>query len=212
MNLTDAGEGRIRGYLFVLERSLRTFLPRDMVSDAVREVESHLRERIDQADGAPNEAAAIERILAELGTPLRVAQAYSSEITIDEAVTTGRLVPIARALGQLAMTTATGFFAAFGLLFGYLAAVAFLLLAVLKPIFPDNVGLHYVNGVPTGFGGHFPLKPGEVVKGGYWIIPICLAAGLAILVVTHRAARGFLRRMKTRLADRAALRRHAPRL
>lgn len=204
MKLTEAGEGRIRGYLFVLERSLRTFLPREMVSDAVREVESHLRERIDQADGAPNEAAALERILEALGTPLRVAQAYSSEITIDEAVATGRFVPTVRALGQVAMTTAGGFAAALGFLVGYSAALGFIVIAVLKPIFPRNVGLHVINGYPVGFGAHFPLEPGEVVHGGYWIVPVCLALGLAILVGTHRAARVFLRRMRSRLVDRAA--------
>src|SRR5881396_3014514 len=102
MQLTESGESRINGYLFVLERSLKTFLPGDVVRDAVREIESHLRERIATADGAPNERAALEQILAELGPPLRVAQAYSAERTIDEAVTTGRFIPTVRAVGQLA--------------------------------------------------------------------------------------------------------------
>lgn len=42
MNLSEAGESRIRGYLFMLESSLRTFLKRDVAADAVREVESHI--------------------------------------------------------------------------------------------------------------------------------------------------------------------------
>lgn len=32
MKLSDSGESRVRGYLFVFERSLRTFLPRDIAS------------------------------------------------------------------------------------------------------------------------------------------------------------------------------------
>ena len=102
MNLTETGESRVNGYLFVLERSLKTFLPVDVVRDAVREIDSHVRERVATADGAPNERAALEQILAELGPPLRVAQAYSAERTIDEAVATGRFVPIVRAVGHLA--------------------------------------------------------------------------------------------------------------
>ena len=89
MQLTETGESRINGYLFVLERSLKTFLPAETVRDAVREIESHLRERVASADGAPNERAALEKIIAELGPPLRVAQAYSAERTMDEAVATG---------------------------------------------------------------------------------------------------------------------------
>jgi uncharacterized membrane protein len=192
MQLTETGESRVNGYLFVLERSLKTFLARDAVRDAVREIESHLRERILAADGSPDQHAALERILAELGPPLRVAQAYSAERTIDEAVATGRLVPMARAVSQVASTTITGFFAALGLLIGYLTAFAFLALAVLKPIFPENVGVQYLRGIPVGFGAHFPLEPGVELHGGYALIPVALACGLAIFVGTHRGARRFL--------------------
>ncbi len=192
MNLTETGESRLNGYLFVLERSLRSFLPPEAVRDAVREIESHLRERVLSIDGAPNERDALEGILAQLGPPLRVAQAYSAERTIDEAVTTGRLVPIVRAVGHLAATTVTGFFAALGLLTGYLTAFAFFALAALKPIFPTNVGLQYVGGFPIGLGAHFPLTPGTELGGGYWVIPFALFCGLGIFVGTHRGARRFL--------------------
>jgi uncharacterized membrane protein len=192
MQLSDTGESRANGYLFVLERSLKTFLPPDVVRDAVREIESHLRERVATAGGTPSEREALERILAELGPPLRVAQAYSAERTIDEAVTTGRFVPIVRAVGHLAATTVTGFFTALALFIGYLVSFCFVAIAVLKPIFPDNVGVEYVHGFPIGLGAHFPLGAGKELHGGYWVIPIGLFCGLAIFVGTHRCARRFL--------------------
>jgi hypothetical protein len=192
VTLTETGESRVNGYLFVLERSLKAFLPPDVVRDAVREIESHVRERVATADGAPNEREALERILAELGPPLRVAQAYSAERTIDEAVTTGRFVPIVRAVGHLAFTTITGFFAALGLLVGYVSSFAFIAIAVLKPIFPDNVGIEYMHGYPVALGARFPLEPGVVMGGGYWVIPFALFCGLGIFVGTHRGARKFL--------------------
>src|SRR5580765_3219544 len=133
MNLSQVGESRVNGYLFVLERSLKSFLPIDIVRDARREIESHVRERVAAHDGSPNEREALERILAELGPPLRVAQAYSAERIIDEAVTTGRVVPIARALWHLAVTTLSGFFAALGLFAAYSAGLSFIMVAVLKP-------------------------------------------------------------------------------
>lgn len=192
MQLSETGESRVNGYLFVLERSLKTFLPSDVVRDAVREIESHLRERVASADGAPNEREVLERILAELGPPLRVAQAYSAERTIDEAVTTGRFVPIVRAVGHLALTTVSGFFAALGLFIGYVVAFAFVACAVLKPIFPNNVGIQYVHGIPIGVAAQFPVAPGTVLGGGYWMIPVSLFLGLGIFVLTHRGARRFL--------------------
>jgi uncharacterized membrane protein len=192
MQLTNIGESRINGYLFVLERSLKTFLPIDLVRDAVREIESHLRERIAAADGAQEERAALEEILVALGPPLRVAQAYSAERTIDEAVTTGQLVPIVRAIWHLASSTVVGFVAAFGLLLGYLIGLGSLMVAVLKPIFPDNAGIQFVHGIPIGFVAQFPVSPNMDLRGGYWVIPLALAFGLGALVITHRCARKYL--------------------
>ena len=192
MNLTETGESRVNGYLFVLERSLKTFLPSDVVRDAVREIESHLRERVLAADGAPNEREALEKILAELGPPLRVAQAYSAERTIDEAVATGRMVPMVRAVWQLALKTFVGSAVATGLFSAYAAGIAFLSIAVLKPIFPNNVGVIVRDGKLPTFGGQFPLPPGAAVYGGYWVIPVSIACGIGVLVLTHLATRRYL--------------------
>jgi hypothetical protein len=194
VNLSDVGESRVNGYLFVLQRSLKTFLPADTVHDAVREIESHLRERIATADGAPNEREALEKILAELGPPLRVAQAYSAERTLDEAVTTGRLLPMFRAMWHLAVTTVAGFGAALGMFAGYFIGLAFLAVAVTKPIFPNNVGLWVYDrdGLPHDLGIQFPAPADAHLAGGYWVIPICLIAGLAVLVLDYRGTRRFL--------------------
>jgi uncharacterized membrane protein len=199
--LGETGESRVNGYLFVLERSLRTFLPPDTLRDAVREIESHLRERIDAATAVPDERTALEKILAELGPPLRVAQAYSAERTIDEAVATGRFVPMLRAIWHLAVTTTTGFAVALGLFIGYATGVAFLVVAALKPIFPNNVGIWFANGVPVTLGARFPAPPGQV-GGGYWVIPIAALCGLCILVVSHRCERRYLAWWRARRAAR----------
>ena len=193
MILSEVGESRLAGYLFVLERSLILGLPRDVARDAAREIESHVRERIAAVTASSDERAALEKILAELGPPLRVAQAYSAEHTLDEAVTTGRLVPMARAIWHLALTTLLGFCAALGLVAGYLTGATFLVLGILKPIFPDNVGFWVVNGewsMPSSLGIKF--FPSAAPAGGNWVILIGLVFGLGFLVLTHRGASRFL--------------------
>ncbi|MCX6545222.1 MAG: hypothetical protein NTV05_12540 [Acidobacteria bacterium] len=198
MTLTEVGESRVNGYLFILDRSLRSFLPREIASDAVREVASHIRERCDQAEAAPDERAAIERVLAELGPPLRVAQAYSHEMTLDEAVTTGRFVPMARALWHSATSSVVGFGWAILVFTGWSMGVSLLAMAVLKPVFPNNIGFFTLNGQPRGFGMEFALPPGTEAHGGYWLMPVALVAGLGVLVVTQRLSRRILLWMRAR--------------
>ena len=198
MTISEKGEARIRGYLYMLMSSLRSFLPPDVAKDAVREVESHIRERVEQIEGQPDESLALERVLEDLGSPLKLAQIYAAEMTIEEAVTTGRASAVFRALWHGAGTTIGGFFTALGLLVGYLMGVSLLGIAVLKPLFPENVGLVVVNGMPTALGAVFPLPAGGELVGGYWVIPISILVGLLILVGTHKVARKAIMRFKAR--------------
>lgn len=198
MKLSEDGEARIRGYLYMLLSSLRSFLPGDIAKDAVREVESHIRERVEQVEYQPDERLALERLLEGLGSPTKLAQIYAAEMTIEEAVTTGRAASVARALWHGAGTTVGGFFTALGLLVGYLAGVSFLGIAVLKPVFPENVGLVVVDGMPIAFGAIFPIPAGGELVGGYWIIPVSVLMGLSILVGTHKLARKAILSFKAR--------------
>jgi hypothetical protein len=199
MTLSDTGEARVRGYLYVLERSLRASLPAAVVTDAVREVESHIRDRVAEIEPLPDERAALERVLAALGTPTRVARGYSLELSVEEALTTGRLTSTLRVIWLMATTTIAGFFAAIFLFTGYVTGAAFLLLAVMQPFMPDRIGFIMRDGVPQGFGMRDQLMPDVEIVGGWWVLPFCLIAGLALLVLTHKGARAWLRWIQTRI-------------
>jgi uncharacterized membrane protein len=201
MKLSDSGESRIRGYLFVFERSLKSYLPPAVAADAVREVESHIRDAAAQAGDVPDEHDALERILNRLGPPMKVAQAYSLELVMDEAETTGRVGPVLRSLFQTAATGVAAFFGALGLFVGYSIGFAFVAIAILKPIFPENVGIWMVNGIPVSAGAMFPPPPpqrGWELAGGYAIVPIAFGIGLILLVITHRLARRWIGALRAR--------------
>ena len=200
MTLSETGESRVRGYLYVLEQSLRASASAQLVADAVREVESHIRERVAESSGMPNERDALEAILARLGSPATVARAYSLEMIMDEAAVGGRTVAVLRSVFHAAATGVLGFLTALLLLLGYSAAAAFISIAALKPIFPNNVGLWLHNGVSLG--GQFPAPPGVTPLGGYWIVPICLFAGLFFFIVTHKLARRWIARVREGIRNR----------
>ncbi len=202
MILSETGEARVKGYLFVLGRSLRSFLPEAMARDALTEIEGHIRERVAEVDAVPDERAALETVLEHLGAPLRVAQAYAGEMTIEEAVATGRPGAALRAIWHLATTSVGGFFGALGLFISFVAGLSFLAIAVLKPIIPEHVGIVAVNGIPRSLGVFESLPPGAELWGGYWVIPVAAVAGLLILALAHRGTMRYLGWWRSRLASR----------
>jgi uncharacterized membrane protein len=205
MQLTSTGEARVRGYLFVLERSLLTFLARAQADDVVREIHSHILERAAETEPVPNEKDALERILAHLGSPHAVARAYSAEMAAEEAVVTGHVLAVGRALLHLGAAGVRGFFTVIALCIGYTVGAGLVLLAPLKLIAPENVGIIMRGGLPVAVGAVFPVPPDARIVGGYWVVPVALLVGGAVLLFTHRAARATLRRwLETRRSRGAA--------
>jgi uncharacterized membrane protein len=200
MRLTDTGEKRIQGYLYMLSRALRTPGAGAFADEALKEVESHIRERLGQeADG--DERAVVERVLRELGTPQRVAEAYSSEMTLDEAVTTGRFLAVTRAVWHMATTSVYGFAWAMAAFTGWTLGVSVALVAPLKVLMPNNVGVFYLNGQVHSVGAVIVAQPGvEAQPFGYWVVPVALALGAGIMVGTHRASRRVLGWIRARKA------------
>ena len=199
MKLSDAGVARLRGYLWLLDRSLQSRLPRAAARDALNEIERHIDARIAETDAAGDERVALERILAELGTPLRVAQAYSADRNLDDAVETGRVFAIVRSIAHAAFATVFGFIAAIVLFTGYVSGIAFVVIGLAKPLFPNNVGIWRVNGpdsIPSSLG--FKWNTTETPAGGDWVIAIGLGVGITLLALTHWGARAFLRWYRAR--------------
>lgn len=203
MTLSETGDSRVRGYLHILERSIRASATAPLAADAVREVESHIRERVAESAGMPNERDALEAILRRLGSPATVARAYSLEMIMEEAAIGGRLVDVLRSLFHAAATSVGSFLIAVLLFVGYSAGAALIATAALKPIFPNNVGLWVHEGVSLG--AQFPAPDGVAPLGGYWIVPICLLAGLVILIATHRLARRWVGGLRERMRNRRTL-------
>ena len=139
-------------------------------------------------------------MLTEVGSPTEVARAYAGERILDEAIVTARIVPMVRALSRMARSTGTRLGGGVHL-HGYFLAAALMIVAALKLVFPDNVGLWDGGlGFPSDLAMKMPVPTGEQPAGGDWIIPVLLFVGLSCGVVTHRGAGRFLewcRRQRT---------------
>jgi hypothetical protein len=93
-----------------------------------------------------------------------------------------------------AMVSIVGFISFVLGLTGYGFALGFIVSAVMKPIFPDHVGLWTDHGVTLGI--RETAQQGDLL--GWWIIPIGLILGTIFLIATTRLLRWMLRFAKSR--------------
>ena len=192
MRLSDVGESRVNGYLFVLERSLKSFLPSDVVRDAVREIESHLRER----DRGGRRLAERTRGGRADSRATRAAAARRSGVFDRADHRRGGRDRPRRADGPC--RRASGGQHHHRVLHGAVAVDRLplqpLVLRARRPqadLSEQRRWSQFVRGYPVELGAHFPLGDADL-RGGYWVIPIALFFGLAIFVGTQRGARRFL--------------------
>ena len=100
---------------------------------------------------------------------------------------------ILESLFRWASLSVAGFFVLVGSMMGYFLGTVFLLVAALKPFHPQTAGLWLLRdsagdleiSIRLGFGS-VPTAGRDVL--GWWIVPIGLLAGWAILMLTTRFA------------------------
>ena len=95
-----------------------------------------------------------------------------------------------------------GFWVALGISVGYTLGASFLFLAIMKPVFPQNVGFWADNadGIPRDLAMKVPAPANQHDVAGYWLIPVCVILGILALRATHGLARRFLTRWRERRA------------
>lgn len=192
--MTDqAPDPRIGAYLRRLRWALAP-LPAEDREEIVREIHSHLLDRSGPGAAAPVPFETVER---ELGPPEGLARRYLEGYEISVALGSGsawRMLHTAlRLLGRGGSALGVFFI---GLL--YLAALAFLGTALLKPVFPENVGLWTGGQPPVFFLGFvdLPVRPGVREVLGYWVIPLALGAALALYALATALLRRLLRSLR----------------
>jgi hypothetical protein len=102
-------------------------------------------------------------------------------------------VRILESLFRWASLSVAGFFVLVGSMMGYFLGTVFLLVAALKPFHPQTAGLWLLRdsagdpeiSIRLGFGS-VPAAGRDVL--GWWIVPIGLLAGCAVLMLTTRFA------------------------
>jgi uncharacterized membrane protein len=174
-------------YLQALRSHLKS-LPAETREEILLEISSHIQESLTQP------GATLDEVLTRLGTPERVASAYRDNILLARARRSFSPIVMARAILRLATKGVFGFIVCVCATIGYCFGGGFVLVALLKPIFPNHTGMWVVDGRVINMGVLFPIPapPAHEIL-GQAIIPICLVLGTFILLATFGAVRLFLR-------------------
>ncbi len=184
---SESGD-RMERYLLRFRLALGN-TPEAEKKEIVSDIRCHIAERVDESDQTAVEA--LTQTLDALGSPESLAQIYRAEGLLNRAAAGSSPWLLVRATFVWALTGIEGLFALLALFVGYATALSFLACAVLKPIFPDHVGV-WVDPPLFTFGVIYSPPARELL--GYWIIPIALVIGVSLLVLTTRCGRWLIRR------------------
>lgn len=160
-------------------------------SGLLSELEAHAAEGV-AASAALGELARLDDALSRLGRPGEYLRPLLADALIERGTRTYSPLTIGRGLFHLLLAgsrrTAIGI--AFGL--GYLLLAIFTVMAVLKPLWADHVGLFRL---PDGTisAGIVAAPPGTQELLGWWSIPIALALAALLYVALTRGLRALRR-------------------
>jgi len=190
--MTTAGHAqrRIDAYLGRLRRGLRGINDED-ARDIVEELRGHITDKA-SASGEVT-AAAVEAVLAALGTPEELASQYMTDELLSRAAVSRSPIRILESLFRWASLSVAGFFVLLSSITGYFLGGALTLCGVLKIIHPQTAGLWAFRDNTGGFEISLRLGFGSAPAGGrdvlgWWIVPIGLVVGCGLVMLTTRFA------------------------
>jgi len=189
MTIPKDANQKIEAYLANLRAQLRGF--HDLqIAEIVAELRSHILDKLDIAgDATPSQ---VDAILAALGTPKALAGQYITDSVLARAELSRSPLRILASLFRWASLSVAGFFVLISSILGYFFGVVFILVALLKPFHPQTAGLWLLHDSTGDSEFSFRMGFGTMPAGrdllGWWIIPLGLLAGCALVTLTTRFA------------------------
>lgn len=165
-------------------------LPSDDVTEILRELRGHIAERVAGSGTEPN-GASVEQVLRQLGAPGQIASLYRADAQVAHARSSFSPGLIIRTTIRWASKTLLGSTAFLAGVLGYAVGASLIVCAVLKPVFPANIGL-WIDPHGMALGAQVPKPHGHELL-GWWIIPYGLGVGIAFILGTTVFLRWMLR-------------------
>ena len=191
MTIPDHAQQKIEAYLARVRAQLRGFNDQQ-VAEIVAELRSHVIDKL-AISGDAVTPSQVDAILAALGTPEELAGQYITDNVLARAEVSRSPLRILDSLFRWASLSVAGFFVLICSVLGYFFGAVFILVAILKPFHPQTAGLwllHDSTGDPEfSFRMGFSSTPpdGRDLL-GWWVVPLGILAGCALVTLTTRFA------------------------
>jgi hypothetical protein len=190
ITMVDDAQQRIEAYLRSLRARLRG-LNSDDIYEIVEELRSHILEKA--SSGGEMSNAEVAATLEGLGSPEELASQYATDALLARAEVSRSPVRVLESLFRWASLSVAGFLVLLSSVVGYFLGGAFMWCAVLKLVHPHTAGLWVIPSGDGGFAvslrlgfGSAPVDGRDVL--GWWIVPLGLIAGCALVMLTTRFA------------------------
>jgi uncharacterized membrane protein len=170
MNTIDC-EPAMDHYFAQLDAKLSD-LPDARRQDFLRELRAHVLDRMEQV-AAPT-ADACRNVLKALGTPDEIARQYRMEMILRRSPWSLSPLTVLRTALRWTVAGVQGYLVFIVALTGYLVAASFYICALLKPLFPQNVGF-FIGEAGINL-ANFPVQHGHEYLAPYFI-PITILLG-----------------------------------
>lgn len=190
MSAAGEAEQRIESYLNDVQKRLRG-LGSEQTREIIAELRSHILERAAAGGGLTTDG--VTAALEALGSSEELAREYAKDAVLARAEISRTPLRLLDGLFGWATMSLAGFVVLIITVLGYFLGAAFVIVAGLKPFHPATAGLWSLSDRPgdlqlslrMGF-GTVPATGHELL--GWWIVPLGLAAGCGLVVVTTRFA------------------------
>jgi hypothetical protein len=198
----DDAQQKIEAYLGRLQHILRDMNPVE-AGEIVEELRSHVLDKA--APAGQVTAAGVDAALAMLGTPEELATQYTTDALLMRAEISRSPIRIFASLFRWASLSLAGFLVLIASIVGYFLGGAFMWCGVLKIIHPQTAGLWLLHhggdtweiSVRLGF-ATVPPDARDVL--GWWVVPLGLVVGCALIMLTTHSSLWCVRRYRQSLS------------
>jgi uncharacterized membrane protein len=184
MTNEDKAIGLLNDYIKQLKWSLSK-LPSEDREEIIQEVHGHLLDRLKGSESVED----FQEILEEFGPPDMYARSFLENYEASVALASASPWQILQQNFRMISHGSSVVLSFLVILFLYILSVFLVLVGLLKPLFPNHIGL-WVSRSPFSFLFGFKLSPesnSELL--GYWIIPLAILLGTALFIATSRLSR-----------------------